>query len=78
MDVKIIKLALKSLENILDIGKQISKKTGRSNQYAALLEECYGLEKIEYLQYHENNDIYLMALGINEHFVNSDAQKLLK
>jgi len=72
-----IKLALKSLENILKTGKQLSKKTGGRNYYAALLEECNCLEKIEGFLYHKNNDIYLMALGINEYFVNLDSQELL-
>lgn len=77
MDLKIIKLAMESLENILMMGKKLSKQTRGSNQYAALLEECNGLEKIEILMNHENNDIYLMALGINEYFANLDSQELL-
>ncbi|XP_050428800.1 importin subunit alpha-7 isoform X1 [Adelges cooleyi] len=71
-DVKIIQVALNGLENILKLGEQLSKQTGTVNQYAVLLEECYGLDKIEFLQSHENIEIYQKAFGIIERYFGSD------
>ena len=49
MDAKIVQVALSGLENILRFGEQEPKDTG-TNYYANLVEECYGLDKIEFLQ----------------------------
>ncbi|CAI6373956.1 unnamed protein product [Macrosiphum euphorbiae] len=67
-DVKIIQVALNGLENILKLGEQLARQTGAVNQYAILLEECYGLDKIEWLQSHENIYIYQKAFLIIERF----------
>lgn len=71
-DVKIIQVALNGLENILKLGEQLARQTGAVNQYAVLLEECYGLDKIEFLQSHENIEIYDKAFGIIERYFGSD------
>jgi len=71
MDVKIVQVALTGLENILKFGDQESKETG-TNPYAVLVEECYGLDKIEFLQSHENLDIYRKAFDIIEKYFGSE------
>ncbi len=71
MDAKIVQVALSGLENILRFGEAESKETG-SNPYAVLIEECYGLDKIEFLQSHENLDIYRKAFDIIEHYFGSE------
>ena len=71
MDAKIVQVALSGLENILKYGEQESKETG-SNPYAVQIEECYGLDKIEFLQSHENLDIYQKAFDIIEHYFGSE------
>ena len=48
MDAKIVQVALSGLENILRFGEQEPKDTN-TNYYANLVEECYGLDKIEFL-----------------------------
>ena len=65
MDAKIVQVALSGLENILKYGEQESKESG-TNPYAVQIEECYGLDKIEFLQSHENLDIYQKAFDIIE------------
>ena len=50
MDSKIVQVALNGLENILRFGEQESKNTGGSNPYAVIIEEVFGLDKIEFLQ----------------------------
>jgi hypothetical protein len=43
---------------------QESKESG-TNAYAVTVEECYGLDKIEFLQSHENLDIYQVTVPFN-------------
>ena len=64
MDAKIVQVALSGLENILRFGEQEPKDTN-TNYYANLVEECYGLDKIEFLQSHENLDIYRKVIPQN-------------
>jgi len=65
-DARIITVALEGLENILKVGEKDAKQTGGINQYATLIEEAEGLDKIEQLQNHQNNDIYEKAVKILE------------
>merc|ERR1712141_850738 len=71
MDAKIVQVALSGLENILRFGEQEAKETG-SNPYAVQIEECCGLDKIEFLQSHENLDIYQKAFDIIERYFGSE------
>ncbi|XP_075217574.1 karyopherin alpha1 isoform X2 [Lycorma delicatula] len=72
MDANIIQVALNGLENILRLGEQDAKTQGSVNPYAVLIEECYGLDKIEFLQSHENMDIYHKAFDIIERYFGSE------
>jgi importin subunit alpha-1 len=65
-DARIITVALEGLENILKIGEKDAKSVGGLNQYSTLIEEAEGLDKIEQLQNHQNNDIYEKAVKILE------------
>lgn len=73
MDAKIVQVALSGLENILRFGQQDAKETG-VNTYAVTVEECYGLDKIEFLQSHENLEIYQKAFDIIERFFGSEEE----
>uniref|UniRef100_A0A673LRQ4 Importin subunit alpha n=1 Tax=Sinocyclocheilus rhinocerous TaxID=307959 RepID=A0A673LRQ4_9TELE len=69
MDSKIVQVALNGLENILRLGEQESKQNGIGiNPYCSLIEEAYGLDKIEFLQSHENQEIYQKAFDLIEHY----------
>ncbi|KAL0623943.1 Importin subunit alpha-6 [Plecturocebus cupreus] len=69
MDSKIVQVALNGLENILRLGEQESKQNGIGiNPYCTLIEEAYGLDKIEFLQSHENQEIYQKAFDLIEHY----------
>ena len=65
-DTKIIQVAFNGLENILKLGTIEAKQTNGQNPYAIMIEECFGLDKIEYLQSHENIEIYQKAFHIIE------------
>ncbi|XP_059805090.1 importin subunit alpha-7-like isoform X1 [Hemitrygon akajei] len=68
MDSKIVQVALNGLENILRLGEQEAKQNGTGvNPYCGLIEEAYGLDKIEFLQSHENQEIYQKAFDLIEH-----------
>jgi len=64
-DARIILVGLEALENILKIGEKDSKETG-INEYATIVEECHGLDKLEQLQNHQNQEIYEKSVNILE------------
>ena len=67
-DGRIVTVALEGLENILKVGEKDAKGSGGINQYATYIEEAEGLDKIEQLQAHQNNDIYEKAVKILESY----------
>ncbi|CAG0902202.1 unnamed protein product [Cyprideis torosa] len=69
-DPKLTHVALTAIERILRAGQnQVKRNGGGENRYAAIVEECSGLDKIEFLQSHENNEVYQKAFGIvNKYF----------
>ncbi|XP_071708612.1 importin subunit alpha-2-like [Rutidosis leptorrhynchoides] len=67
-DPRIITVSLEGLENILKVGEdeKNSVNTGEINFCAQLIDDAEGLEKIENLQSHDNNEIYEKAVKILE------------
>ncbi|XP_017763669.1 PREDICTED: importin subunit alpha-7 [Eufriesea mexicana] len=76
MDPKIIQVALSGLENILRVGEQ-DAAPNRMNQYAVIVEECYGLNKIEFLQSHHNPEIYQKSFDIIERYFGSEDMRVV-
>ncbi|XP_020709526.1 importin subunit alpha-7 isoform X1 [Athalia rosae] len=72
MDAKIVQVALNGLENILRLGEQETSTHNGLNPYAVMMEECYGLDKIEFLQSHQNMEIYKKAFDIIERYFGSE------
>ncbi|KAJ0687595.1 putative importin-alpha, importin-beta-binding domain, armadillo-like helical [Helianthus annuus] len=67
-DPRIVTVSLEGLENILKVG-EVEKQAGNSgdvNFFAQLIDDADGLEKIENLQSHDNNEIYEKAVKILE------------
>uniref|UniRef100_A0A175YDN3 IBB domain-containing protein n=1 Tax=Daucus carota subsp. sativus TaxID=79200 RepID=A0A175YDN3_DAUCS len=67
-DPRIVTVCLEGLENILKVG-EAEKNLGQSgdvNVYAQMIDDAEGLEKIENLQSHDNNEIYEKAVKILE------------
>ncbi|CAI7812445.1 unnamed protein product [Closterium sp. NIES-54] len=73
-DARIVTVALEGLENILKVGEADKElgQTGGVNLYAQYIDEAEGLEKIENLQTHQNNDIYEKAVKILETYFGLD------
>lgn len=67
-DPRIVTVCLEGLENILKVGESEKNlgNTGDVNVYAQLIDDAEGLEKIENLQSHDNNEIYEKAVKILE------------
>ncbi|GAB4816813.1 hypothetical protein N2152v2_003859 [Parachlorella kessleri] len=69
-DVRIITVALEGLENILKVGETEKELGGpnAANPFATLVDEAEGLDKIEDLQNHSNEDIYEKAVALLENY----------
>ncbi|CAH2244192.1 jg7432 [Pararge aegeria aegeria] len=70
-DTKTVQVALNGLDYILKAGQSADQ---RDNPYAVLLEECFGVDKIEFLQSHENLDIYQKSFEIIENYFGSESE----
>ena len=72
-DSRIISVALEALDNLLKVGQADSTASGTDeNEYATLVEEAEGLDKLEDLQSHANDDIYQRAVKILEAYFGED------
>jgi importin subunit alpha-1 len=68
-DAKIIMVAMEGLENILRVGKNDAQADPNNvNPYADIVDRCKGLEYLEQLQNHENEDIYKKAVHILQNY----------
>ncbi|VDN60408.1 unnamed protein product [Dracunculus medinensis] len=67
-DSQIVQVILDGLNNVLKMAGP------RTSQICALIEECGGLDKIEHLQEHENEDIYKLAYNIIDTYFSSEAE----
>uniref|UniRef100_A0A672FRF4 Importin subunit alpha n=1 Tax=Salarias fasciatus TaxID=181472 RepID=A0A672FRF4_SALFA len=65
-DAQVVQVVLDGLSNILKMADD------KAETIANLIEECGGLEKVEQLQNHENEDIYKLAYEIIDQFFSSD------
>ena len=69
-DPEVVSICLEGLENILWVG-EADKEVGLHdsvNIYAQRVEECEGLDKIQKLLVHDNDEIFEMALRILKKF----------
>jgi hypothetical protein len=71
-DNRIIQVSLDGLENILKIGENDRPVTGSVNQYAIFIEEAGGMDRINNLQGHDNNDIYQKSFAIIDKYFNDE------
>uniref|UniRef100_A0A8C9WUY7 Importin subunit alpha n=1 Tax=Scleropages formosus TaxID=113540 RepID=A0A8C9WUY7_SCLFO len=65
-DSQVVQVVLDGLKNILIMAGE------EASTIAEIIEECGGLEKIESLQQHENEDIYKLAFEIIDQYFSGD------
>ena len=77
-DAKIIIVAMEGLENILKIGETDKEMAGPDgvNHYSQLVEEAEGLDKIEELQAHSNEEIYNKSIRLLEDYFDVEEEQL--
>jgi len=69
-DPKIIMVALEGVDNILKVGQEAD-----SNKFAEIVEECGGVDQIETLQRHDNEDIYKKAVHVLQTYFESEEEE---
>ena len=75
-DARMITVALDAIENVLKVGQAEADRAGSDeNPYAVSLEEADGLDKLEELQSHANNDLYEKAMGILEAYFGEEEEE---
>ncbi|KAF6156593.1 hypothetical protein GIB67_014572 [Kingdonia uniflora] len=76
-DPRVVTVCLEGLENILKVG-EADKEMGNTNglnAFAQMMDDCDGLDKIENLQSHDNNEIYEKAVKILEKYWVEDEEE---
>lgn len=70
-DVKVINILLEGIDNILKVGaaKVALSEQRIDNPYVPMIDECDGIEKLEGLQQHENEEVYKKAMYILEEYM---------
>jgi len=68
-DPKMVMVAMEGIENILRVGK---KNPEVNKLFTEMVEECEGLDKLEGLQMHANEEIYDKAVKILKSFFDSE------
>jgi len=71
-DTKMIIVVLDAIENILKIGLKNSNNSHEGSLYADAVEECGGLDTLEDLQRHENEEIYVKSVKILQDYFESE------
>jgi hypothetical protein len=71
-DPKIVLVCLEGIDNVLKIGK---KDNETDNKYADFVEECGGLDKLEELQRHENEQIYEKSVHLLKEYFEGDEEE---
>eukprot|EP00184_Porphyridium_aerugineum_P004420 CAMPEP_0184706388 /NCGR_PEP_ID=MMETSP0313-20130426/36732_1 /TAXON_ID=2792 /ORGANISM="Porphyridium aerugineum, Strain SAG 1380-2" /LENGTH=567 /DNA_ID=CAMNT_0027167941 /DNA_START=773 /DNA_END=2476 /DNA_ORIENTATION=- len=76
-EARIIQVALEGLENILRVGEtEREAVNGTENEFALIVDQCGGLDKIERLQTHSNHDIYEKSVKILENYFQADQEQV--
>nr|UXY88325.1 importin alpha [Cryptomonas curvata] len=70
-DNRLTQVLLEAIELILKAGK-IKNKDSSTNEYVKIIEQVGGLEKLENLQHHKNNNIYEISLRILEKYFEAE------
>merc|ERR1712146_119372 len=65
-DPRLVTVALEGIENVLKAGEQEAPGNNGQNPYTTFVDEAEGLDKLEQMQTHQNEDVYKKAMHILE------------
>ncbi|CAI2363090.1 unnamed protein product [Moneuplotes crassus] len=68
VDIKTAVVLLEGIRNCLEVGQQSFINEQGDNEFALIVEQCGGLDTIEQMQEHENQQIYEIAVEIIESY----------
>ena len=71
-DPAVQKLMLEALGNLLAAGEELGKHAKGENLFVAAFDEAEGIDKLEQLQEHENEDVYDAAVELLEKYFGED------
>merc|ERR1719440_1245970 len=74
-DARLVTVALEGIENGLKAGEQEAQQAGSQNPYTTFVDEAEGLDKLEHLQNHNNEDVYKKAMHILETYFGLDDEE---
>eukprot|EP01051_Picozoa_sp_SAG22_P003648 SAG22_NODE_180_length_16069_cov_5.323231_15_plen_1459_part_00 len=75
-DSRIVNAALQGIENILKLGKDDKEALGAAeNEYAGYVEEADGMNKLETLQSHANDEVYQRAIKVLETYFGEEVDE---
>lgn len=72
-DARVVLVALEAVENILKQGKAYSEQ-GRAEDFAGMFEEEQGMDILEDLQHHANEDVHRRALELLETYAELETE----
>merc|ERR1712130_99844 len=71
-DAKMIMVVLDALENILKVGLADANESSGENKYSDIIEECGGLDCLEDLQRHENEEVYEKSVKLLQDYFETE------
>mmetsp|Transcript_28989 Transcript_28989/g.75163 ORF Transcript_28989/g.75163 Transcript_28989/m.75163 type:complete len:404 (-) Transcript_28989:432-1643(-) len=71
-DPRLVTVALEGIENVLKAGELDATTNSSTNPYTNFVDEAEGLDKLEQLQNHQNEDVYKKAVHILETYFGLD------
>jgi len=74
-DPRLVTVALEGIENVLKAGEHELAQNNQTNPYVLFVDEAEGLDKLEQLQSHQNEDVYKKAMHILETYFGLDDEE---
>jgi importin subunit alpha-6/7 len=73
-DAKVVMIALEGMENILRVGQFDANQGTGINQYREQIESCGGIDALEALENHDNDDVYDKVVKILREYFDAEEE----
>ena len=74
-DPRLVTVALEGIENVLKAGEVEAPGNNGQNPYTTIVEEAEGLDKLEQMETHQDDDVYEKAMHILETYFGVDDEE---